>query len=345
MPLLRLLKILLAVVFCAALVVVWLLFISATDFEEDKITLLIPSQSTYNDVLENVQNNRLVKYPTLFDWTAKALNYPERVKPGRYQITSGASMLDIIRMLRNGQQTPVNLVIGRWRTRYETAGKLGRYLEADSTSILQFLNSPDSLRAYGVDTNTVMTVFIQNTHSVFWTSPFSKLFKRLHQEQEKFWSETRKQKAQKLGLTPTQVFTLASIVEEETNQKADKGKIASVYLNRLQKGMRLGADPTVKFALQDFTLKRIYNKHTQFPSPYNTYVTSGLPPGPICLPSIQTIDAVLDAPTTPYLFFVAKEDFSGYSNFAETYEQHLVYARAYQQALDRLMAARNPSQP
>jgi UPF0755 protein len=201
------------------------------------------------------------------------------------------------------------------------------------------------LRAYGVDTNTVMTVFIQNTHSVFWTSPFSKLFKRLHQEQEKFWSETRKQKAQKLGLTPTQVFTLASIVEEETNQKADKGKIASVYLNRLQKGMRLGADPTVKFALQDFTLKRIYNKHTQFPSPYNTYVTSGLPPGPICLPSIQTIDAVLDAPTTPYLFFVAKEDFSGYSNFAETYEQHLVYARAYQQALDRLMAARNPSQP
>ena len=345
MPFVRLFKLLILALFGAALLAAWLLLGSATRFEDDKFTLLIPSNSTFQDVVENIENNRILKYPSVFQLAAQALSYPERVKPGRYQIESGASIIDIVRMLRNGKQAPVNLVIGRWRTRYEAAGKFGRYLEADSASILQFLNSPDSLRSYGLDSNTVMAVFIQNTHSVLWNTSFPKLFKRLHQEQQKFWNDTRKQKAQQLGLTPQEVFTLASIVEEETNMKDDKGKIASVYLNRLRKGMRLGADPTVKFALQDFSLKRIYNKHTQFPSPYNTYVTAGLPPGPICLPSIQTIDAVLDAPTTPYLFFVAKEDFSGYSNFAETYEQHLVFARAYQQALDRLMASRNPSQP
>lgn len=341
----RLFKLLLMLLLGGALLAAWLLLGSATRFEEDKFTLLIPSASTYQDVVENIENNRILKYPRVFQLTAQALGYPDRVKPGRYQIESGASILEIIRMLRNGKQAPVNLVIGRWRTRYEAAGKLGRYLEADSTTILQFLHSPDSLQAYGLDSNSVMTVFIQNTHSVLWNTAFPKLFKRLYQEQQKFWTASRKQKAQQLGLSVNEVFTLASIVEEETNKKEDKGKIASVYLNRLRKGMRLGADPTVKFALQDFSLKRIYNKHTQFPSPYNTYMQTGLPPGPICLPSIQTIDAVLDAPSTPYLFFVAKEDFSGYSNFAETYEQHLVYARAYQQALDRLMASRNPTQP
>jgi UPF0755 protein len=173
-----------------------------------------------------------------------------------------------------------------------------------------------------------------------WTTSIQNIFKKLNKEEKKFWNKERLQKAQRLQLTPKEVYTLASLVEEETNKQADKGKIASVYLNRIKKGMRLAADPTVKFAMKDFELKRIYHKHLEFESPYNTYRNAGLPPGPICTPSIKTIDAVLDAPDTDYLFFVARADFSGYSDFAATYQQHLMYAKAYQQALDSLIKAR-----
>jgi UPF0755 protein len=170
------------------------------------------------------------------------------------------------------------------------------------------------------------------------------IFKKLYAEHQKFWNDERKAKAQRLNLTPEQVYTLASIVEEETNKNEDKGKIASVYINRLRKGMKLAADPTVKFAMRNFELKRIYHKHLAFSSPYNTYLNAGLPPGPICTPSIKTIDAVLNSPRTDYLFFVARSDFSGYSDFASTYQQHQVFAKAYQQALDSLVSSRQKDQ-
>ena len=180
-----------------------------------------------------------------------------------------------------------------------------------------------------------MTIVIPNTYSFYWTATVTKIFDKLKAEQENFWDKNnRLQKAETLGFTPTQVYTIASIVEEETNKQDEKGNIASVYINRYHKGMPLGADPTVKFALKDFSLKRIYNKHLQVVSPFNTYRNRGLPPGPICTPSAKTIDAVLDAPKTDYIFFVAKSDFSGYHTFTTNYTDHLRVAKEYQLALD-----------
>jgi UPF0755 protein len=202
---------------------------------------------------------------------------------------------------------------------------------------MDLLNNRDSLKIYGLDTNTVMTAIIPNTYSILWNTSAKNIFKKLYDEQEKFWNDERRRKATGLNLSPAQAYTLASIIEEETNMQEDKGKIASVYLNRLETGMKLGADPTVKFAMKDFGLKRIYFKHLQFQSPYNTYQHPGLPPGPICTPSSKTIDAVLNAPTTAYLYFVAKPDLNGYSNFAATYEEHMRFAKQYQQALDSLV--------
>ena len=182
-----------------------------------------------------------------------------------------------------------------------------------------------------------MSTVMPSSYNILWNAPFHTIFKTLYDEKQKFWTEDRKKKAAGLGLTAAQVYTLASIVDEETTKEEDKGKIASVYLNRLNSGMKLGADPTIKFALKNFDLRRIYEKYLFVQSPYNTYINKGLPPGPICTATEKTIDAVLNAPATNYLYFVAKPEFDGYSNFAATYEEHLRYAKAYQQALDTLM--------
>ena len=236
-----------------------------------------------------------------------------------------------------GRQSPVRLVINKLRTKEDLAKKIGQQFEADSLETIQFLSSNDSLRGYGVDSHSVMTLVIPNTYLLNWNSSFKKIFIRLKDEQEKFWNKERTQKAADINLTPQQVYTMASIVEEETNKLKDKGLIASVYMNRISKGMKLEADPTVKYAMRDFGLKRILYGHLAYPSPYNTYQNKGLPPGPICTPSAETIDAVLDAPTTDYIFFVAKPDFNGYSNFAATYAEHLKFAKEYQLALDELI--------
>ncbi|MFZ4056587.1 MAG: endolytic transglycosylase MltG [Ferruginibacter sp.] len=320
------------------LTVAWLFFSSATDFNDERQTLLIRTGSSFEDVMEQIENEKIVKYPDVFKWAATLLKYPQRVKPGRYVIKADENLYNIIRMLRNGSQTPVNLVINKLRTKEDFAQKIANNFECDSAEVIHFLYNEDSLKKFGADTNTIITKIIPNTYSILWNTSFSKIIRKLVAEHDKFWTDERKQKANALNLTEVQVYTLASIVEEETNREEDKGKIASVYLNRLETGMRLGADPTVKYAMRNFALKRIYEKHLSYNSPYNTYQNPGLPPGPICTPSIKTIDAVLNAPSTAYLFFVAKPDFKGYSNFAVTYEEHLRYAKAYQQALDSLMS-------
>ncbi|HMK05460.1 MAG TPA: endolytic transglycosylase MltG, partial [Ferruginibacter sp.] len=275
-----------------------------------------------------------------FDIIAKQIKYPVAVKAGRYEIKEGMSLFRLIRMLRSGNQAPVNLVITKLRTKEDLAQKIAANFEIDSAGFISLLNDPDILRNYKLDTNIVMTAVIPNSYSMLWNTSASKIFGKLYNEKEKFWNEERRQKAKALQLTPGQVYSMASIVEEETNKAEDKGKIASVYMNRIAAGMKLEADPTVKFAMKDFGLKRIMHKHLEYPSPFNTYRNYGLPPGPICTPSIKTIDAVLDAPQTNYIFFVAKPDFNGYSNFAATYAEHLVYAKAYQQALDSLVKAK-----
>ncbi len=304
----------------------------------------IPTGAVYTDVLAALKSERIISNKFFFDKLARQVKYHQRVKAGRYEIKKGSSVYALVRMLRAGRQSPVRLVINKLRTKEDLAKKIGQQFESDSLAAINFLSSNDSLRRYGVDSHTVMTAVIPNTYLINWNTSFRKIFNKLKDEQEKFWTPERKKKAAAKDLTPAQVYAMASIVEEETNKLKDKGLIASVYINRIRKGMRLEADPTVKYAMRDFGLKRIMYGHLAYPSPYNTYQNKGLPPGPICTPSAETIDAVLDAPETDYIFFVAKPDFNGYSNFAATYEEHLKYAREYQLALDELIRKKQAQQ-
>jgi UPF0755 protein len=318
---------------------IWKVFGPAINNPANKF-LYIKTGSSYQQVKDSLIKNDLLKESFWFDKIAKYADYPRKIKAGKYKITDGMSLYHLIKILRSGKQTPVNLVITKLRTKEDLAKKIAANFETDSITVINFLNDENALRQFDVDTNTVMTDVIPNTYTYQWNTPVKNIFIKLDKEERKFWNEERLEKARRLQLTPKQIYILASIVEEETNKVEDKGKIASVYINRLRKGMKLAADPTVKFAMKDFGLKRIYHKYLEFASPYNTYMNAGLPPGPICTPSIKTIDAVLDSPDTDYLFFVARSDFSGYSDFASTYQQHKVFAKAYQQALDSLIKSR-----
>jgi len=311
----------------------------------DNKFLYISTGSNYQNVKDSLIKNKMIRNTFWFDKIADYAKYPYNVKAGKYKVSDGMSLYHLVKMLRNGRQIPVNLVITKLRTKEDFAKKIAQNFETDSLKVMNFLNNEDSIKQFEVDTNTVMTDVIPNTYTYTWNTSIKNIFKKLYQEEKKFWNPARLEKAERLGLSPKQIYTLASIVEEETNKQEDKGKIASVYVNRLKKGMKLAADPTVKFALKDFSLKRIYQKHLQFESPYNTYLNTGLPPGPICTPSIKTIDAVLNSPNTNYLFFVARSDFSGYSDFASTYQQHQTYAKAYQQALDSLIKSKQETEP
>ena len=331
----------LLIILVSAALGTWWTFGPSTTFTESKKAFYIEAGSSFTKVQRDLERLDFVKHNRTFKIISKLFKYNENIKPGRFVFEKNASIYTIFRTLRSGRQTPVNLVITKLRTKEDLAEKIAKSFECDSLAVITYLNSNDSLANYKLDSNTVMTAIIPNTYSILWNTSFPKIFKKLFYEQQKFWNVDRSKKAAALQLSKTQVYTLASIVEEETNMEEDKGKIAGVYINRMQKGMRLGADPTVKFAMKNFALKRIYQKHLSFPSPYNTYQVSGLPPGPICTPSQKTIDAVLNAAATNYLYFVAKPDFSGYSNFAETYTQHLIFAKAYQGALDTLMKKRS----
>ena len=337
----KILIILLAVVAIGLLVVLWLFSGSATGFSKKTYYLEIPTGSTYEDVLAIMKKDTVLKSPAVFSFVAKRLDYPEKVKAGRYAISKGSSILSIVLKLRNGQQDPVNLVINKLRTREDLASLVGRKLEIDSAAFMQYILNPDSLKHWGLDTNTLMSTVIPNTYTYFWNTTPSRVMEKLLTARKNLWNDTRKQQAAKLGLTPEQVITLASIVEEETNNNQEKDTIATVYLNRLNINMRLGADTTVKFALMVFSLRRIYNKHLAVESPFNTYRVAGLPPGPICTPQQVTIDAVLNPATTKYLYFVASPKFDGTHIFAESYQQHLANARVYQKALDIYLKKKN----
>jgi len=318
----------------------WFFLAPATNFSESKKPLYIKTGSSLTGLMDSVELDSTVQFPVVFKYVAQIIGYDKAIKPGKYVIKNGSSLYKIIRTLRSGSQTPVNLVIIKLRTREDLAAKIAANFECDSATFFNYIYNNDSLLNYSLDTNTVMTAIIPNTYNMLWTTPAAKIFKRLFVAQDKFWTDERKQKAAALSLTPKEVYILASIVEEETTKDEDKGNIASVYLNRRNQGMKLSADPTVKFAMNDFGLKRIYDKYLLNPSPYNTYQHLGLPPGPICTPSIKTIDAVLNEPATNYLYFVAKPDWSGLSNFTANFQEHQVNARSYQHFLDSLYLTR-----
>lgn len=332
----KILLVVLALILIAGAYFAWVFLGSATGFKGEVKYLYIPSANpTPATVMRLLEKDTLVKHLRGFKWVAERMNYWKNIKPGKYKISEGENLVDIVRKLRNGQQEPVNLVIVKFRTREGLAGAIGRKLETDSASFLAFMNNPDSLKPYGVDTNTVMSLIIPDTYTHFWNTTPKKVFNKFYEAYKKVWTDERRRKAAAHNLTPTEAYILASIIEEETNDRNDKPLIASVYLNRIRKGMRLEADPTVKFGLRDFDIKRIYNIHTAKETPYNTYRIYGLPPGPICTPSLETLDAVLNAPETDYLFFVAKSDFSGSHVFTSNYNDHLKYAKEYHLAYDK----------
>ena len=301
----------------------------------------IRTGASLQTVEDSLISSDIIPNRLFFSLLCYVSGYGSDVKPGRYEIIEGSNLISLIRMLKSGRQSPVRLVINKLRTRYDLAGKIARNTETDSITAIGILNSNDSLKEFGLDTNGIMTLIIPNSYLIYWNISCKGLLKRLQREQTYFWNSRRKSKADSLGLSPYQVYVLASIVEEETTKAKDKGPVSSVYLNRLSTGMPLQADPTVRFALGDFRIKRILKGHLDIISPYNTYRNAGLPPGPICTPSISTIDSVLHAPKTPYYYFAARSDFSGYSVFASSYEEHLKNARAYQKALDTLLSMKN----
>ena len=309
-------------------------FLGSTLHSPEKKYFYVPTGQNIEGVKADLREQKIVGTPTWFSWAAKMIGY-EKVKPGRYEIKKGMSVVGLVRMLKNGQQSPVNFVITKLRTKESLASRIGSSFECDSTQFIQFLNNNDSLREYGFDTTTMMAAAMPFTYTIKWNTTPQTIFQHFNTAYKNFWNDERKQKASGLGLTPIQVSTLASIIEEETNSKTDKPNVASVYLNRISKGMPLQADPTVKFALRNFGIRRVLRGHLTTPSPYNTYIHKGLPPGPICTPSLETIDAVLNSPKTDYIYFVANSAFDGTHIFTTNYADHMKYAKLYQQELNK----------
>lgn len=297
--------------------------------------IFIATRSTPADVFVEIDSS--VKFNSKFSFrmAARFMNYPVHIWPGRYKIHSGMNNLELLRMLRSGKQSMVNLVFNSLRTKEQFAERIGEQIEVSGDSLSHLLHDEKFLSDFDVDSNTVLTLFIPNTYEFFWNTSGRQFFKRMKAEHEKFWTEERRQKASKLGLSISDVSILASIVEQETQQNDEKPIIAGVYLNRLNKKWNLEADPTLVYALGDFSIKRVLSEYKQIDSPYNTYKYAGLPPGPICIPSIVTIDAVLNRPPHDYMYFCARDDFSGYHVFASTYAQHQLNAARFHKALTR----------
>ncbi|HXL58792.1 MAG TPA: endolytic transglycosylase MltG [Chitinophagaceae bacterium] len=317
----------------------WLVFGSATTFLEKHKYIFVREGNIKEQVLTQLDTGNIIRFPAVFNLVAAQGKVWEKLKPGRFEVKKGESIFDIVRTLRNNTQSPVRLTINKLRLKEDLARQIGKNFSIDSASAIQFLNNNDSLLQLNVDSNTVFSIVIPDTYLIKWNTSLKNILNRLKNESENFWNKNdRLHKAENQGLTPLQVYILASIVEEETNKNDEKGNIASVYVNRINKGMPLGADPTIKYALRDFSIKRIYYGYLNVESPYNTYRYKGLPPGPVCTPSQVTIDAVLDMPKTDYLFFVAKSDFSGYHHFSNNFAEHEQYAKQYQKALDSLIA-------
>ena len=257
------------------------------------------------------------------------------VKTGRYAIKPTDNMRYLHRRLSMGYQTPVKLTVGSVRTLDRIARNTARQLMVDSCEIANILNDTSYISKLGFTPETLPALFIPNTYEVYWNMSAEDFMQRMLKEHKAFWNEKRLKQAEAIGLTPIEVATLASIVEEETANQTEKPMVAGLYINRLKKGMLLQADPTVKFSLQEFGLKRILFKHLEVDSPYNTYKYAGLPPGPIRIPSYQGLESVLNYTKHNYIYMCAKEDFSGTHNFAVTSAQHAANARKYQQALNR----------
>lgn len=295
--------------------------------------LFVSSRSDYGMLTDSLLPH--IRHRAAFRCYARRLDLPTGWKPGHYELEPGMSVIDIVRMLKLGRQTPVRVTINNVRIPAQLAGKLARQLDADSVSLLRALTSREVAAGVGFDSVTLFSMFIPDTYEFYWTASPEEVVRRMRREYDRFWTPARDSLRARSGLSRLEVMTLASIVYEETRQSDEMPRVAGVYVNRLRRGMPLQADPTVKYAMQDFGLRRILNRHLKYPSPYNTYINKGLPPSPICMPGKNAIDAVLRFENHDYLFFCARPTFDGHHNFARTYGEHLANARAYSAELDR----------
>lgn len=302
--------------------------------QRDK-TIFIASGSSFEEVRDSLESNLQINNIRVFSWLANKKKYPELIKPGRYIIKEDLSYNELINRLRSGRQDAVKLTFNNIRTLNQLAGKIGLQIEADSVQIMDFLQDDHNFSSDGFTQNNIIALFIPNTYEVYWNSDAKSFYERMLKEYRMFWNDDRMAKAKEKGLNPIEVSTLASIIDDEVAKPDEKPRIAGVYLNRLKRGIPLQACPTIKFALNDFTITRVLYKHLQTDSPYNTYKHRGFPPGPIGCPSIEGIDAVLNAEDHNYLYFAAKADFSGYHNFSRTLAEHNRYAAAYQRELNK----------
>ncbi|MCL2727460.1 MAG: endolytic transglycosylase MltG [Bacteroidales bacterium] len=303
---------------------------------EEPVVIYVPTHATFDTLLDSLDAQHFLLKRNSFIRAANKEQLPERVKGGRYELTSGMNNKAIVRTFALGLQSPVNLVIsGNIRSVERLSAVLTRNIEADSLSMLLVLTNEEFIRPMGFDSTSLFCLFLPNTYQVYWTTPAEKIIERLYKEYNTFWSEERRNKAASIGLSLHQVSTLASIVYEETRYQPEMATVAGVYMNRLRIRMPLQADPTLIFSLRESTpIRRVLSRDRKVDSPYNTYMHRGLPPGPICVPSIATLEAVLNYETHNYLYFCAKSDFSGSHIFTTNYNDHLRNARAYHRALN-----------
>ncbi len=301
----------------------------------DTHELYVPTKASYNDVLNTLEKDKIVKNIKTFDWVAQQMKYNSHIKPGRYIFPDNIGNKALVTLLRSGAQTPVKLTISNINTTNDLIMRISQNLEASPIELDSLLCSPSYLDNFDLDSTSILSKILPDTYEFYWNTSADGFLKKMLKESDKFWTASNKKAAKALNLSEHDVIVLASIVQKESNQLDEYSRIAGVYINRIQKGWALQADPTVKFAMNRPDLRRVLRKHTEFDSPYNTYKYTGLPPGPICLPEKTAIRAVLNAENHDYMYFCAKEDFSGYHVFARNLRDHNRNAKKYQKALDK----------
>lgn len=302
---------------------------------QKEFSLFIPTGADFEQVKDSLYGNDLVISRASFEWWAERRDYPDHVKAGRYVLNNGMSNRQLLNILNGGLQTPVKVTFNNMHDVAQLAGRIGEQIEADSIDIVNYFNDPANLAELGFNRHTIPAMFLPNTYEFYWNTSAAQFAEKMKKEYDKYWNGERLEKAKQIALTPVEVSTLASIVDKETNKTDEMARIAGVYLNRLRNGWLLQADPTLVFAVGDFGLKRVLNIHKEVESPYNTYKYPGLPPGPICIPSLASINSVLNAEKHNYYYFCAKDDFSGYHVFAKTLTEHNRNAQRYQRALGK----------
>lgn len=309
-------------------------FILLAPNTKGKAILLIPTGASYQQVIDSLESGDLLTRTSSFKLASKLLSYDQEIKSGRYSIDSNLNNKELLKLLIRGKQEPIRFQFQNIRLKEDFAGLVGKTFETDSLSISSLLSDSTLAKKYGFTTENFYTMFIPNTYEIYWNTNADNLIERFHKEYQNFWNTSRQAKADSLGFTKAEVSILASIVQGEAMHRDEMPAIAGLYINRLSQGMLLQADPTVIFAQQDFSIRRVLHKHLEHESPYNTYKFKGLPPGPINMPSIAAIDAVLNHQKHAYIYMCAKDDFSGYHLFAETWSEHIKNARKFQKALD-----------